>query len=111
MRTANNYHVFTMYLMLNKSFTYNNSFNPDPKPRRNLPLLCPRSQDLAASGPKPLNHHVSVADHLLENVAITLGPGFGKGFVVTLSREETSRLILNKEGTDLGSDMLQELLN
>ena len=46
---------------------------------------------------KPLSHHVSMADQLLENVEITFRPRIEKYFVGTLSREESSGLFLNKE--------------
>jgi len=38
-----------------------------------------------------------MADQLLENVEITFRPRIEKYFVGTLSREEGSRLFLNKE--------------
>lgn len=46
---------------------------------------------------KPLRHHASMADQLLENLVTTFKPRIEKYFLGTLSREESSRLFLNKE--------------
>lgn len=77
-------------------------------------IICPRSQGLAERRTKPLRHHVSMADQLLENVETAFRPRIEKCFFGNPKQRRELQIIFKQGEKALICDLIfykQELLN